>query len=153
MSRLKCSWTVNFGWDAKVGERWQVKEKEQQSGRKKVMKDILLSSSGAWSGVCLATMHGCTHTHTHTHTHTNVHKDQSRTTQHQDTKLLVSYPLWVSFKAWKVIVWASILLSPSFPHCWLDPKVPCRFVHQRKNTRLRREQRAWIFLSANCQHR
>lgn len=94
-SRLKCSWAVNFGWDAKVGERSHQKEKEKQSGRKKMWWQICFWAAvvhGAEAGVCLATMHGCRHTHTHT--------DQSRTTNH-NTRTLGSWFLihseWVSW--------------------------------------------------------
>lgn len=92
--RLKWSWAVNFGWDAKVGERSQEKEKEKQSGRKKVMRDVLLRSSGAWSrSWCLLSHHAWLHTHTHTHRY------QSWTTYH-NTRTLGSWFLihseWVS---------------------------------------------------------
>lgn len=65
-SRLKCSWAVNFGWDANVGKRSQ-QEEEKQRGRKKMWWKMCFWAAvvhGAEAGVCLATMHGCRHTHT-----------------------------------------------------------------------------------------
>ena len=130
----KCSQAVRAAFGGSVVSKSGSRAKKVKGGasgrQEKVKKWDMVGGEGWWESPFLSSSlaeslnwylfvchhawlhaHTNTHTHTHTHTHTKqAHIQQTKAPGHFRSWYLTP---WVSFKAWKEVVWTSCDIHPS----------------------------------------